>query len=84
MLEEHLKGVVEKELFVDGGGGSGGRRMDVRRIVEEQVSGAVGKRGVVVLSCGPEGMADEVRGAIYEVGRRCGGDVRLVEESFSW
>ena len=64
---------VEKEVWV-------GKRMDVRKMLEREV---VRGESTVVVSSGPHGMADEVRVALSEMGRR-GYDVRLAEEAFSW
>jgi NAD(P)H-flavin reductase len=75
-------------------------RWDVERIVLERARAVVERGGeVVVLVCGPPGMADGVRRAVVKVnlgagqGRRrdkikCGyqavGRVRLIEEGFWW
>ncbi|KAK3080051.1 hypothetical protein LTS18_003249, partial [Coniosporium uncinatum] len=76
-MEDHLSG-VEREVFV-------GRRLDVRGVIEAEVEASgKGGGGVVVVSCGPAGMGDEVRMVVCEVGARGGAVVKLVEESFSW
>lgn len=73
VVESHAMAGVEVSTVV-------GRRMDIRKVVEEEVSGL---GGLAVVVSGPPGMADEVRLAVAEVARRrC--EVVFVEESYSW
>lgn len=66
---------VEKEVFV-------GQRMDVRSILEQELSGNRAKGAVVVVS-GPPALADDVRTVVSELGRKRGAwSVKLVDESF--
>lgn len=66
---------VEKEVFV-------GQRMDVRSILEQELSGNRAKGAVVVVS-GPPALADDVRAVVSELGRKKGAwPVKLVDESF--
>lgn len=57
-----------------------GERLDLRRILEEEL--ASGKGTTVVVS-GPVGMADDVRNIVSGLGRGKA-VVRFVEESFTW
>lgn len=57
-----------------------GERMNLRAILEQEITGAKGTR---VIMCGPEGMADEVRVIVAGLGRS-GAVVKLIEESFVW
>ena len=66
---------VEMETFV-------GRRMSVVDVLRRELEGKEGS--VVVLVSGPSEMADEVRGAVCEIGKRRKGEVKLLEEAFSW
>lgn len=66
---------IEKHVHV-------GDRMDVRGVLDKELSKCPG-RGTTVIVCGPPAMADEVRCAVAALGRH-GAIVRLVEESFSW
>jgi NAD(P)H-flavin reductase len=73
-LTDDLEG-VDKEVFV-------GQRMDVRTVLEKEIGGDRGKGAVVVVS-GPAALADEVRAAICELGKKEGAwPVKLVDESF--
>ncbi|KAI2618004.1 ferric reductase like transmembrane component-domain-containing protein [Hypomontagnella submonticulosa] len=58
-----------------------GRRLDLRTILEREVT--VGGDETAVVVCGPVGMADEVRAIVCELGRK-GRAVKLVDEAFSW
>jgi hypothetical protein len=71
-LEGTLAG-VDKEVWV-------GKRMRVRSVLERELTKG---ESAVIVSSGPHGMADEVRIAVSELGRK-GYAVRLVEEAFSW
>lgn len=73
-MKDSLAG-VEKEVFLV-------ERMNVRSALEREVSITKGK--VLVVVSGPEGLADEVRVVVSELGRRKGVSVSLVEEAFSW
>jgi predicted ferric reductase len=61
------------------------RRMDVGAVVRGEVmsEGKVGRKACVV-SCGPGGMADEVRKAVVGSIGKMGVSVELVEEAFCW
>ena len=66
-----------------------GRRWDVGHVVTREVGGGYGDDDggdVVVVSCGPAGMADDVRWEVVRANRRIQGSrvVRLVEECYSW
>lgn len=73
VVESHAMAGVEVSTVV-------GRRMDIKKVVEEEVSG---QGGLAVVVSGPPGMADEVRLAVAEVAAR-GCEVVFVEESYSW
>ncbi|KAL8659665.1 MAG: hypothetical protein Q9202_007018 [Teloschistes flavicans] len=67
---------VEKEVFV-------GRRMNVTEVLQKELHG--NGSSIAVLVSGPSGMADEVRCAVSEIGKRSKGvKVKLLEEAFSW
>ncbi|KAF1988396.1 ferric reductase-like protein transmembrane component 4 [Aulographum hederae CBS 113979] len=70
-MRASLEGIgnLEVETFVGG-------RMDCTE--------AVRREKVTVAVSGPEGMADEVRRAVCEVGKQGGVSVEFVEEAFSW
>lgn len=74
VVESHAMAGVHVRTFV-------GRRMDLKRVVEEEVQGKAG--GLAVVVSGPPGMADEVRLAVAGVAAR-GAEVVFVEESYSW
>jgi hypothetical protein len=59
--------------------------MDVGAVVRGEVmsEGRVGRKACVV-SCGPGGMADEVRKAVVGSIGKMGVSVELVEEAFCW
>ncbi|TID13493.1 ferric reductase-like protein transmembrane component 4 [Venturia nashicola] len=59
-----------------------GARMDIERVLENEVAGENGKGACVVVS-GPPGMSDEVRRVLVKLGKRKGAwPVRFVDESF--
>ncbi|KAL4881139.1 ferric reductase like transmembrane component-domain-containing protein [Aspergillus karnatakaensis] len=62
-------------------------RMDIRRMLKEEVKG-VGKGGkVLVVVCGPAGMSDEVRVATARIAKEVGEigvEVEFLEEYFGW
>ncbi|KAH6975155.1 ferric reductase like transmembrane component-domain-containing protein [Ilyonectria sp. MPI-CAGE-AT-0026] len=59
-----------------------GSRMNVRRILEEEL-GEAGGAGTTVIVCGPLAMCDEVRYTVAALARH-GAVVRLMEESLAW
>ena len=60
-------------------------RPDVRLMVMNQAAIAAAEgSNMVVIVCGPVGMANEARDAVYEAMRHGYKDIRYVEESFSW
>jgi hypothetical protein len=66
---------VDKEILV-------GSRLDIAGILEREIAGDKGKGACVVVS-GPNGLADEVRKIVCEIGKRNGAwPVRFVDESF--
>ncbi|KAI8801093.1 ferric reductase-like protein transmembrane component 4 [Cladochytrium replicatum] len=75
--EDLIEG-VDKEIFV----GSEGARMDVTTVLECEILDASG--AVVVVVCGPKGMADAVRAQVGKLAAKSHVAVKLVEESFSW
>ncbi|KAE9978934.1 hypothetical protein EG327_007195 [Venturia inaequalis] len=73
-LTNDLRG-IDKEVFI-------GQRMDVRAVLEQELSGDRAKGAVVVVS-GPPGLADDVRAIVSELGRQKDAwPVKLVDESF--
>ncbi|QDS68683.1 hypothetical protein FKW77_002280 [Venturia effusa] len=73
-LASDIKG-TDKEVLV-------GARMDVQKILEEEVAGRNGKGACVIVS-GPGGLADEVRRVLVELGKRKDAwPVKLVDETF--
>ncbi|KAL9589467.1 MAG: hypothetical protein Q9203_001731 [Teloschistes exilis] len=67
---------VEKEVFV-------GKRMSVPEVLRKELHN--NGNSIAVLVSGPSGMADEVRCAVSEIGKRIEGvKVKLLEEAFSW
>lgn len=67
--------------------GRGARRLDLWEVLEREVEAAAheGWRKVGVLSCGPGGFCDAVRGAVVGAGRGEGMvEVELLEEAFGW
>ena len=58
-----------------------GDRMDVRGVLESELSSQEG--GTTVVACGPAGMADEVRCVVAGLARH-GVVARLIVESFAW
>ncbi|KAL2138211.1 hypothetical protein VTI28DRAFT_7271 [Corynascus sepedonium] len=63
----------------------GGRRFDVRALVEDEVRAGWRRIGVVV--CGPGSLCDEMRAVVAEIGRReaCNGVVLELEvDAYSW
>ncbi|KAM6511370.1 hypothetical protein FALCPG4_016375 [Fusarium falciforme] len=58
-----------------------GKRFDLNAVLAEELGSVTG--GTTVVVCGPSGMADEVRVAVTELGKK-GSVVRLIEESFAW
>ncbi|KAH8178739.1 ferric reductase like transmembrane component domain-containing protein [Sarocladium implicatum] len=61
-----------------------GRRWDVEDVVSRETGGIHGD--VVVVTCGPVSMADDVRHAVVEANKRRSGKgiIRLYEECYSW
>ena len=70
------------------GQGEGEGRMDVRRLIRDEVQAEENKgKRVCVISCGPGGMSDEVRGEVVAClgGRDMNvASLELVEEAFCW
>jgi len=65
--------------------GTGGERLNIREAVRQEVeSEEHTARKVCVVSCGPGGMADEVRASVVDSTGRNGVQIELVEESFGW
>ncbi|RSL58226.1 hypothetical protein CEP54_007886 [Fusarium duplospermum] len=58
-----------------------GKRFDLKAVLAEELGSVTS--GTTVVVCGPSGMADEVRVAVTDLGKR-GSVVRLIEESFAW
>lgn len=57
-----------------------GERLDIRSILESELSSVT---GTVVFVCGPAGLADDVRSVVTALGRH-GALVQYVEEAFAW
>jgi predicted ferric reductase len=76
---------VQVTIACTGEGDEQSRRTDVGAVVREEVmnEGRVGRK-VCVVSCGPGGMADEVRKTVVGSIGKTGVSVELVEESFCW
>lgn len=73
-LKDDVKG-MDKDVSV-------GTRMDIERILKNEVAGGNGKGACVVVS-GPGGMADEVRRVLVGLGKKKDAwPVRFVDESF--
>lgn len=62
---------------------SRGDRLDIRSLLESELSGDSAAMGTTVFVCGPPGMADEVRNVVSGLARH-GAVVRYIEEAFSW
>ena len=60
-----------------------GQRLDLSRILRSEVE-AAGHSATVVMVCGPPMMADEVRRLVCDIGSTCDGEIRLIDESFTW
>ncbi|KAF2687480.1 ferric reductase-like protein transmembrane component 4 [Lentithecium fluviatile CBS 122367] len=75
-IDDEMLRSVDKEVFV-------GHRMNIREVLKEEIAYA-GEGGVTVLVSGPDGMADEARVVVSEIGRKGKVNVRLVDEAFSW
>lgn len=74
-LKEDIEG-MDREVLV-------GARLDVEKILEQEVAGRNGKGACVIVS-GPAGLADEVRQVVVELGKRKDAwPVRFIDESFS-
>lgn len=61
-------------------------RPNLRLVVMNQaaLAAADGRKNMVVVVCGPSGMANEAREAVYAAVKQGYRDIRYVEESFSW
>lgn len=59
-----------------------GKRLDVRSILDVEIDGKV--KHVMVITSGPQAMADDVRAAVVNIIGRTGVNVKLVDERFSW
>ena len=76
---------VEVTITCTGESDEQSRRMDVGAVVREEViSERKTGRKVCVISCGPGGLADEVRKAVVDSIGKMGVSVELVEEAFCW
>ncbi|KAJ1565026.1 hypothetical protein HK096_004975 [Nowakowskiella sp. JEL0078] len=76
-LDDFLEG-VDKEIFI----GSKNERLQIPDVLERDLISA--EDDVVVVVCGPAGMADEVRAEVTKLAKKSKVGVKLVEESFSW
>lgn len=75
-MDSSLEG-IDKEVFIE-------ERMVLKDVLEEALGNA-SPDGAAVLVSGPASMADEVRVLVSEIGMRGGrGNIKLVEESFTW
>ncbi|KAG2008241.1 metalloreductase [Coprinopsis cinerea AmutBmut pab1-1] len=61
-----------------------GERLDVVRLLREELmeSEDAGDLGVVV--CGPSGMSDDVRNAVSELGAKAKRGIVFIDEAFGW
>jgi len=76
-VKEALAGVVERDVRV-------GRRLDIARLIAEEVEAGWGRVGVVV--SGPGGLCDDVRAAVAAAGKTASGRTvfELEVDAYSW
>lgn len=58
-------------------------RMDIQEMISTEAAATEKKKKLAVISCGPAGMADEIRSAVAASVRK-GYWIELVEEAFAW
>lgn len=75
---------IELTVVCTGQGGNG-ERLNITQVVSDELESAQNaERSVCIVSCGPGGMADDVRATVVRCNGENGADVELIEDAFGW